>query len=115
MERDRAKKSTLRNPTGKHGHCCVDLGQAHIVTARNQTLLLPTPWPNKIVDISRAPLDREFARNIKNEQKFRKALAPNRSELAAHFTEKGLKSAIASIKSGKAAGLDADQKPHSGC
>lgn len=72
----------------------------------NKPNIVPKVIARRIVEMSRAPSDKSFSRNIRHELRTMKQIAPPNSQYSQPFNESEINTAISSIKVGKAAGVD---------
>lgn len=82
------------------------LGSSSHEHASTTKVATPNSIANRIVSVSRAPLNKDFARKIRNQLTHKKRLAAAEAQKMPPFTETELTLAISSLKTGKAAGLD---------
>lgn len=67
---------------------------------------MPNIIARTIVEMSKAPSDKSFSKNIKHELRTMKQIAPSNSEYSQTLNESEIHTAISSFKTGKAAGID---------
>jgi len=74
--------------------------------AKTAPKIKPDEFANRIVEMTRATMDKETARKITMSLKTKKREAMDKSKWAENFNSKEVQIALKSVKSGKAAGLD---------